>query len=70
MDSLSCKGRSVIWLQVTAFSLGTFHVRVLTGRRLLGSKPELGAWDPAGSPLVLEWHEGHQWTAECELPAG
>ena len=36
---------------------------------LVGSKADLGNWDP-NSSLALEWHEGHQWSAEAELPVG
>ena len=39
------------------------------GVRLVGSTPELGAWDPH-SGLALSWQEGGSWAARAALPPG
>ncbi|GFR48067.1 hypothetical protein Agub_g9903 [Astrephomene gubernaculifera] len=35
--------------------------------RVVGSLPELGAWDPHHAP-VMAWSDGHQWSLDCALP--
>jgi hypothetical protein len=51
-------------------ALVTFSVkrRVAFGQhlRVVGSAPELGAWDPAQAP-ALSWNDGHVWTGSVEL---
>jgi hypothetical protein len=37
--------------------------------RLVGSLPELGAWDPEAG-LKLDWSDGDNWSAEAALPPG
>lgn len=35
--------------------------------RVVGSLPELGAWEPQHAP-TMTWSESHQWSLECALP--
>lgn len=36
---------------------------------LVGSKQDLGKWDPSRS-LELSWSDGHEWKCQAELPVG
>jgi hypothetical protein len=47
----------------------TKHVRFGQTLRVVGSLPELGAWDPAKAP-ELTWGDGDVWTGAVALPPG
>jgi len=47
----------------------TKHLQYGTHLALVGNAPELGSW-AADKAFKLTWGEGHNWSAEVQLPAG